>query len=919
MGQPIDRELWRRISPILDSALTLPLEARASHLDRACAGDAELRRHVEELLAAEEASGSFLATVSGERGAPLLAEALTRPEPAPPTAEELRFGAYRLLGELGEGGMGTVYLAERVDGQFEQQVAVKALKHGVASAEALRRFLQERQILARLEHPGIARLLDGGVTTQGTPFFVMERVEGRPLTDYCNQEGLGVEARLRVVLAVCDAVQYAHGNLVVHRDLKPSNILVDAAGRVKLLDFGIAKLLDEGAAGSPAEPAARTALRAMTPEYAAPEQVRGEPVTTATDVYSLGVILYELLAGERPYRVERASAAEIERAILEQEPRRPSACARSRRLRGDLDGIVLKALEKAPERRYPSAEALATDLRRHLDGLPVGARGNRLAYRAWKFVRRHRLAVSAAALVLFSLVAGLLGTVYQARRAEAEARKASAVKDFLKSLFSASNPAQAQGKTLTAKQLLDDGARRIETELSAQPEVQSEVRRLIADVYTRLGEYEQSRSLLTADLKRQRQLHGPRSLQVAELLTELGDATWALDRYDEARQMYEEAMSIQTERRGGRTPEAALLLKNIGRLDRERGDLQGAEEMLKRALAILIETGTDDSAEVLGVRESLAITYAMADRPAAAAALQAQVSAWRERHLGASDPATLNSRYNEANYLLGLGRTAEATPILANVATAQRRILGPRHDVLASSLRVWAYALDAAGRTDEGLPRIAEALAIHREALGRDNVQVLLDLVAQATLEARTGQLGDALRACDEALGFFATPRGFGPRTEALARSACGAVLSEAGRLEEAEAQLGQAVAQLRGARLQGAILARALDAQGDLARRRGHLASAVESSREAVALQERIAAEHPRLALYRAHAGAALWAAGQREEGERLLRPGVTWLERAFPAGHFDLAAARFLLGEALIRDGRAAEGRAFLQGALE
>jgi serine/threonine-protein kinase len=933
MGRDIDRERWQRISPILDSALTLPAAARAAHLDQVCAGDVELRQHVEELLAAEERGGSFLTLGALERAAPLVADLLADLEPHPETAAGgRRVGVYRVVGKLGEGGMGTVYLAERVDGEFEQQVAVKVLRHGLADEVARRRFLQERQILARLVHPGIARLLDGGVTAEGAPFFVMERVEGRPVTEWCDEKRLGLEARLGIFLEMCEAVQYAHRNLVVHRDLKPSNILVDGAGRVKLLDFGIAKLLAEGAEGPHADPT-RTTLRAMTPEYAAPEQVRGDPVTTATDVYSLGVLLYELLAARRPYRVSRGSAAEIERAVLEQAPAPPSVAAAagtgwpglgarelSRRLRGDLDGIVLKALAKEPERRYPSAEALATDIRRRLQGLPVAARGDRLAYRAWKFVRRHRLGVGAAALVLLSLVAGLLGTVWQARRAEAEARKASAVKDFLKTLFSASDPARAQGQTLTAKQLLDDGARRIETDLGDQAEVQSEVRRLIANVYVQLGEYEQARSLLTADLERQRRLKGPRSVAAAEVLAELGDATWKLDRYDEARALYEEALDIERQSRGAVTAQGAVLLAALGSLDREQGELAAAEERLKRALAVLVETKGDDSPEATDVRESLAVTCSMRDRQAEAASLQARVSEWRARRLGADDPRTLTSRYNQANYLLVLGRTAEATPILEDVVARQRRILGPRHDSFASSLKVLAVALDLAGRTEEALPRSAEALAIHREALGADNVQVVHGVLIRSAIESRTARLSEAVHGCGEALRFFATHKGFGARWEANTLSVCGMVLAEAGRLEEAEGRLAEAVARFRGANMEGVFPARALDALGDVTRRRGQTARAIELGREAVAMHTRFAGDdHPKLALYRAHLGAALWASGQGAEGERLLRDGVAWMEQTFPDGHFDLATARFLLGEGLAAAGRRAEARPVLEGALQ
>jgi serine/threonine protein kinase/TolB-like protein/thioredoxin-like negative regulator of GroEL len=431
MSADLDRERWQRLSPILEAALDLPPTARAAYLDETCAGDSDLRRQVEELLEAEAAAGSFLAAGALERGAPLVAELADGPRASPAAAAGGRLvGVYRLVAELGEGGMGTVHLAERVDGHFEQRVAIKLLKQGLADEDAKRRFLQERQILARLDHPGIARLIDGGVTAEGTPFFVMERVEGRPVTAYCDEQGFGIEQRLRVFLEICDAVQYAHRSLVIHRDLKPSNILVDAAGRVKLLDFGIAKLLAGGSGGSPLE-ATRTFVRAMTPEYAAPEQVRNEPVTAATDVYSLGVLLYELLTGQRPYQVGRGGLSEMERAILEQEPLRPSARTATapgptgaggpretrRRLRGDLDRIVLKALEKAPERRYPTAQALAADIRRHLDGLPISARGDNALYRARKFVRRHRAGVAAVAMTGIAVVLLAVVAVLVLRRA----------------------------------------------------------------------------------------------------------------------------------------------------------------------------------------------------------------------------------------------------------------------------------------------------------------------------------------------------------------------------------------------------------------------------------------------------------------------------------------------------------------------
>ncbi|MFI5007278.1 MAG: tetratricopeptide repeat protein [Solirubrobacterales bacterium] len=933
MSQPLDRQRWPRVSAVLEAALERPEPERAGYLDEACAGDAELRRQVEELLAADAAAGSFLAMNAVERAAPLVAEIGEGIElQAPALAGERIVGAYRLLSQLGEGGMGVVYLAERVDGQFEHQVAVKLLKQGLHGEDAGRRFLQERQILARLQHPGIARLLDGGVTAQDSPFFVMERVEGRPVTAYCDEHRLGIEQRLRVFLEICDAVQYAHRSLVVHRDLKPSNILVDAAGRVKLLDFGIAKLLAEGSEDE-AVASTRTALRAMTPEYAAPEQVRGDPVTTATDVYTLGVLLYELLTGERPYRVGRGATSEVERAVLEQEPTRPSARTAGaaglpgirrkelqRRLRGDLDGIVLRALQKEPERRYSSAEAMATDVRRHLGGLPVSARGDGVVYRAFKFVRRHRVAVAAVLLVLLSMLGGLVGTAWQARRAQREALKAEAVKDFLKSLFSASDPAEAQGKEVTARALLENGARRIEKELQDQPEVQSEVARLIAATYLGLGEHESALGLLRADLERRRRFDGPRSGAVAESLTRMADVLYEQGQSEAAGKMYDEALEIQRKEHGDRSPEVAALLWSVASVKGSDGDYAGAEEMNRQALALFVETRGDDSREAAQVRNSLEIIYTLQSRLPEAAAMGERVAEWGERHDGPDHPDTLQARFNYAYALLMLGQIKEALAINLDVLARQRRVLGDRHTRLALTQRLLARALDAAGRSEDALPPIAEALAIHRERFGPTHPQVAMDLAWQAMIEAHTARLADGERDAREALRLFATQDGIAPVDMAWMRLYAGIVLGEAGRLEEADGQLSQAVAFARADSSDPTLLGRLLDPLGDVARRRGQAARAAEVGSEALQhLQRFLGADHPVTLVARVHAGAALWAAGRADEGEPALRVGTLGLEQKFPDGSYDLATAWLLRGEALARSGRPVEARPFLERALE
>ena len=395
--------------------------------------------------------------------------------------------------------MGAVYLAERTDGQFEQRVAIKLHRHGAHGDVERERLVAERQILARLEHPGIARLLDGGVTSDdGLPYFAMEHVDGEPITAYCDRTGSPFRARLGLFLQVCDAVEYAHRNLVVHRDLKPSNILVDSAGRVRLLDFGTAAWLDEDARNLPG--GREAALTAMTPSYAAPEQWRGEPPTTGSDVFALGIVLCELLSGSVPYSVPVGRASERHRATFDSGPSKPSALAAAsveagshavspRLLRGDLDAIVLKAVAAPPESRYLSVEAFAADIRRYLARYPVEAAGRAWTYRSGRFISRHRAGVAAAAVLLVAIGAGLAGTAWQARKAREEASRARAVQAFLVSLFKTTDPGAA-AQARTARDILDQGAARIDTELAGEPGLQVELWRTVAAVQRQLGDFD---------------------------------------------------------------------------------------------------------------------------------------------------------------------------------------------------------------------------------------------------------------------------------------------------------------------------------------------------------------------------------------------------------------------------------------------
>ncbi|MEO7795536.1 MAG: serine/threonine-protein kinase, partial [Thermoanaerobaculia bacterium] len=452
----------------------MPQAARAESLAALTESDPELAAELAELLAADLAAGEeFLDRGVGGYAPELVGEALDAGLAANPEAGQ-RIGPWKLRALLGRGGMGEVWEAERADGQFDQVVALKLLKRGMDSEEVLRRFLRERQILARLEHPNIARLLDGGIAADGRPYFALERVEGKALGDWCRARRASLRTRVELLIAVADAVAVAHRSLIVHRDLKPSNILVDGDGRVKLLDFGIAKLLsgDEGEAGE----RTRLEARALTPAYAAPEQILGEPVTTATDVYALGVVLYELMTDRLPHDRSATSAAALADKVERETLTRPSQAAatagearKSRLLAGDLDTIVLKALARDPLRRYESATALAEDLRRHLDGRPVLARPDSRLYRSRKFIARHKVGVMASALALLSLSAGLSAALWQARRAaasalraEANAARAERVKEFLVASFDIASPEFGIGGTTTASDLIEQAGRQID-------------------------------------------------------------------------------------------------------------------------------------------------------------------------------------------------------------------------------------------------------------------------------------------------------------------------------------------------------------------------------------------------------------------------------------------------------------------------
>ena len=593
----MDTERWLRLSPLLDALLELPDDLRSEHLAALRREDAALADELEKLLTLEESDTEFLAEPVVEL-----------PNGARPGA---RIGAYRLDRLIGEGGMGQVWLATRADGLYERKVALKLLRPGLADPRLRQRFDREREILARFAHPYIARLLDAGINKDGQPYLALEYVDGEPITGYCQSRQLDIAARLDLFRQVCEAVSHAHANLIVHRDLKPSNILVTPAGHVRLLDFGIAKLLD--VEPLPVE-ATRTGVRTFTLHYAAPEQIRGEPVTTMTDVYSLGVVLYELLTGSKPYRLKRQTDAEWEEAILAGEPLRPSqAAARAndettrpysparlaRELTGDLDNIGLKALAKRPEQRYVSAEALSQDLLSYLRGRPVSARGESLGYRTRKYFRRHRWALGAAALVLAVMATALTVVSWQAQQALREANRAQAMQNFVAGLFeSAGNTPLDTPMDLRA--LLELGIVRGERSLARQPQARAELYGVVARLRLGLGDYREASTLLDKQAKLLHALpDAPTSLHL-EAATLRGSARRQLSDARGCERQMQPLLAVAEREQEQLPAQVASFYSQLARCRRDLGQRNLANQLFSRSLKLRRDNGDD-----VGVAESL--------------------------------------------------------------------------------------------------------------------------------------------------------------------------------------------------------------------------------------------------------------------------------------------------------------------------
>ncbi|HET8647527.1 MAG TPA: serine/threonine-protein kinase, partial [Vicinamibacteria bacterium] len=736
-----------------------------------------LRAEVESLLSAHASARGFL---DGEA---------TGPAPAAPAEAMVgrRLGPYRLVGLIGRGGMGEVCLAVRDDDQFQKLVAVKLIRRGLDDASMQIRFRAERQILARLEHPGIARLIDAGATEEGWPFFVMEHVEGQRIDAYADAARLDIRARLALFRSVCAAVQYAHQNLVVHRDIKPANILVTSDGQPKLLDFGVAKLLGPEAAGQTTS----TAFGPLTPAYASPEQILGQPVSTATDVYSLGVLLYELLTGRSPYDAPSGRPMELLTAVVEQEPQGSG-------LHGDLDDVLMMALRKEPSRRYPSVEAFSEDVRRYLAGLPVAARKGTWSYRTGKFIRRNRLPLAAVAAVLALGAALAVSTAVQARRVARERDKAERVSEFLVGLFTVADPRRPPDTALTAREMLDQGAARIESELAGEPEVQAALMYTMGRVYWRLGVYDQAVLLLEKSLSTRRRVLGRDHRDVAASLQTLGNVLVNKGDHAAAEPMLAEALAIRRRMRPVDPLELAGSLTALGNLLNDRGEFRGAEPLYREALDLRRGALGGQHMQVARSLNNMALVRENLGDYAEAEALHREALAMRRALLGADHPEVARSLNNLGSVLLRKGDVAGAEAALREALASKRRLLGDGHPDVAHSANNLANVLlrrpDYAGA--EALYR--EALAIHRQRLGNEHPEIALFLMNIARALRGKGDAAGSESLHREALAMSRRLLGNGHPNVASSLSNLADLLCERGRAREGESMLREALEILR-------------------------------------------------------------------------------------------------------------------------
>ncbi len=826
------------------------------------------------------------------------------PDPGPKTPDLPPIGPYRLLEVLGEGGMGVVYLAEQRE-PIERKVALKVIKLGMDSKEVIARFESERQALALMDHPSVARVYDAGCTEEGRPFFAMEFVQGVPITEYCDTYRLDLRERLQLFIRVCEGIQHAHQKGIIHRDIKPSNVLVklqDGGKPVpKIIDFGLAK----ATAQRLTERTVFTQLGLWigTPEHMSPEQAElsGLDVDTRTDIYSLGVLLYEVLVGAKPFDPEELRLSgfdELRRRIREEEPPRPSArlsrlgdsslvASRNRRaelsglirqLEGDLDWVTMKALEKDRTRRYGTASELAADVRRHLEDQPVQAGPPSTVYRMKKFVRRHRLGVVGSAALAATLLLGVAGTglgLVKARRAEEAARKEAEitrqVSDFLVDLFEVSDPGETRGNSVTAREILDRGAERIEKELRGQPLVRARLMSTIGTVYRKLGLYEAAVPLLERSLETQESVLGGGHPQAAEVLNSLAAVYYLQADYQAAERLFRRALTIREEALGSDHPAVASSLSNLSNVYADLGRNDEAKQLLERSLTIREKAFGLDHPEVAISLNNLALLYWTEGRYAEAEPLLEQSLQIEEKTLGSDHPEVATSLTNLGTLASSQGKLTLAEERFERALKIAESTLGPEHPNVATGLNNLAEVYRAQGRRLEAERLFRRALAIRQAVLGSDHPSVAESLLNLATISSQEGRRAEAETLLERSLAIRVDTLGPEHPDVATSLHRLGELRASLGRREEAEAAFQQALGTLE--RTLGADhpeLAYPLIGLANLRQQEGDLLAAEALLRRALDIRQgALAREHPELAETQSRYAELLRTLGREDEDE--------------------------------------------------
>jgi tetratricopeptide (TPR) repeat protein len=736
----MNRARWQRIESVFQAALERTGGARAAFLEEACEGDRALRAEVDALLREHDSDPHFLERplVNLAVATPAGAFSPLTPDSDAPLAIQ-RVGPYRLVREVGSGGMGVVYLAMHEGPGFERPVALKVMRRGTDTGQMLRRFQLERRLLAALRHPNVARLLDAGAMPDGRPYFVMDFVEGTPIDAYCDRHALAVRDRLRLFLHVVSAVEHAHASLIVHRDIKPGNILVTEAGAPMLLDFGIGKLLDHSLASDPAvSTETMTTGRAFTPAYASPEQIRGEPVSTATDVYGLGALLYQLLTGKRPF--EGAGIA-LERAVLDTEPPRPSSVT-DQPVDGDLDAIVLKAMRKEQDRRYTSVAALADDVQRFLEGQPVRAHAGSFAYRAGKFARRNRVAIAAGTIVFGALAAATWYSTAQARAVARERDKALAVQGFLLETFGAAGT--QRGDSVSIRQLLDGQVATLPVAYAGQPELRADMLGVLAEAYDRLGLFAPAESLATEALALRRATLRPDHPDIAFTVSLLGWIQHERGRSKDGEARLREALALWPSARPRNPSGYARTLNDLGVVLDHLQSPEEAATLYEQALAIRKDVAPNSRA-VAVTGSNLAVNlYRRGEKTRGIAVAESALAAMRLAS-GPDHQRSLLIQHNLGSFRAGNGDWIGAEADYRDILARQTRVLGRQHPVTSNTIYALGSVLRSQGKFAAADTVMAEALGNFERSLGPTHVRTSQALVLLGGIRHSLGRTPEAI------------------------------------------------------------------------------------------------------------------------------------------------------------------------------